>query len=166
MTLLYNGNFALKVFNISDIHELIIILQIIQDDSGIQVFSESGKLLSRVWTRQFGQLYGLAEDEERLLWFIIFDRKAKEAILKCFNPEKEEFLEDLSLNEKVGDRHRESMCRFLTFSKGKLYISDFGLATFKLSWSDFLQDRRVCGSSSLLSDISRCNRKPSYRRTS
>ena len=54
----------------------------------------------------------------------------------------------------------------ISINTALVLIWNNSLATFKLSWSDFLQDRRVCGSSSLLSDISRCNRKPSYRCTS
>ena len=105
-------------------------------------------LVSRVWTRDDSWCYGLAEDEEKLLWFITFDRRAKEAHLKCYNPEKEEFVkEDISLKEEVGDRRRESKCRYLTFSKGKLYISDLGLDKVYILDPNNFESNRKFGSS-------------------
>ena len=90
------------------------------------MFSDCGMFRYRVWTSgNPWKCFGLAEDEDRNLWFIEFDRRLKETFLKCCDPEKEGFA--ISLKRLVGDRRGESRCRFLTFSKGKLYITDLGL---------------------------------------
>ena len=118
---------------------------IIQDDSGIQVFSERGDLRSRVRIRENSWCYGLAEDGEKRLWFIDFNRRAKETSLTCIDQGKE--LQHKSLKEIVGDRIRESKCRFLTFSKGELYVTDLGLNQIYILDPNNFESVRIFGSS-------------------
>ena len=91
------------------------------------MFSDSGVLRSRIWSRGNSWSFGLAEDGEKLLWFIVYDRKGKETHLKCYDPEKKVFVQDIPLKQQVVHRGRQSKCRYLTFSMGQLYISDLGL---------------------------------------
>ena len=100
----------------------------IQDNSGIQVFNPRGLFVSRVWRSQFPwQCYGLAEDKEGHLWFIDSNRKTGETHLKCYDPKKGGLVKGISLKQLVGDRFEASMCRFLTYFNGKLFITDLGL---------------------------------------
>ena len=53
--------------------------------------------------------------------------RTHESVLKCLDLKKGEVVRGISLKQLVGDRHEESKCRFLTFFKGKLYLTDLGL---------------------------------------
>ena len=121
---------------------------IVQDMTGIQVFNPEGFFVSRVWrSHKPWECFGLAEDEQRRLWFIDFNWRSKETHLKCYDLKEEKPVKGISLKELVGDRSRESKCRFLTFSKGKLYITDLGLDQVYILDPNNLESFRKFGSS-------------------
>ena len=53
--------------------------------------------------------------------------RTHESVLKCLDLKKGEVVRGISLKQLVGDRHEESKCKFLTFCKGNLYLTDLGL---------------------------------------
>lgn len=85
--------------------------------------------MSRVWRSQNPwRVYGLAEDDEKRLWFIEVNQRTMETHLKCYDQKKKGLVKGISLKQLVGDRLDRSKCRFLKFSKGVgLIITDLGL---------------------------------------
>ena len=121
---------------------------IVQDMTGIQVFNDEGFFVSRVWrSHKPWECFGLAEDEQRRLWFIDFNWRSKETHLRCYDLKVGKPVKGISPKELVGDRSRESKCRFLTFSKGKLYITDLGLDQVYILDPNNLESFRKFGSS-------------------
>ena len=126
MAALSNGNFALKVTTewcskLNSFSQL-------QDRSGIRILDHNGNFVSRVTRSQY--CFGLAEDEENGLWFIesVKTREnSKVFMLKCYDLVEEDLQEEVISLADITGFHSGSKCRFLTFFKGKLYITDLGL---------------------------------------
>ena len=76
---------------------------IVQDMTGIQVFNPEGFFVSRVWrSHKPWECFGLAEDEQRRLWFIDFNWRSKETHLKCYDLKEEKPVKGISLKEQFG----------------------------------------------------------------
>jgi len=127
MTALSNGDFALK------------------DSSGIQLFNARGVFLSRFWSNNYRwKCYGLVEDDTKKMWFI--DCGVNETHVKCLDiTGKNPFA--ISLKSLIGERVRESKCRFLTFAEGLLYVTDLGLDRVYVLDPNNPQQSRMFGSS-------------------
>jgi len=109
MTALRNGNFAIK------------------DKTGIRVLDPEGDFVSRIYNSRF--CFGIAEDDENRVWFIETVKKDGKIVgmLKCYDLNKSQIVpRAISLQSVIGQL-TGSKCRFLTFSRGRLYITDLGL---------------------------------------
>ena len=94
-------------------------------NSSVVTFDSQGRKISTIWEGRGGmKCYGLAQDDAGNLACLHETRN--QTFLKLFDPGNGKQKENIDITDIIQDRSR-SLCRFLTYKKGKFYITDLGL---------------------------------------
>ena len=106
MVALRNGTFALRC------------------NSSVVTIDSAGRKIRTIWEGNGGmKCYGLAQDDAGNL--VCLHETRDQTFLKKFDPANGKQKENIDITDIIKDRRR-SLCRFLTYKKGKFYITDLG----------------------------------------
>lgn len=102
---------------------------VVRDDLGLHMFTSSGEHMRQLAGKSGSKAkcYGLAEDDQGRMVTII-DGPGRAACLVFFDVAADKMVKERSLGDIIeGEDVFKSMCRFLTHSRGRLYVVDLGL---------------------------------------
>ena len=107
----------------------------VRDANGIQLFDEEGLFLQNVAAGQLGKCFGLAADGKGQLITLNSNfghsqnnpTERGQTDIVFIDIDLNKIIKKIELIEVLGERGRDAKCRFLTYRKNKIYVTDLGL---------------------------------------